>query len=252
MSFILPFFGTILGIMGAIAIISLIIFYKVSKTIGKSNLNELMNAVRNVSNIEEEEYSRIKDVSGMTSLLEPLILEDFPEFNKELMFNIVEENLRKILNAIQNKNMEEIENDDNLSFIKENIKKVIEDYKQSNINIEYRNIEFHRHAIKDYRKSNGKATITISSSVGYYYKSNKKDEKIFENRRKETRYITQFCYIYDEVKFDDKVAEFSISCPNCGAPIRETKNMICEYCGSPVEAINLKAWKIISYKEDYK
>ena len=192
MSFILAFLGTIVGIIGAIAIIIFFIYHKLSKNIGKSQLNELINVAKNVSNIEAEEYSRPKNISGMTSLLEPEILKDFPEFNKDLLFSITEENLRKVLNSIQNKNTEEIEKDDSLCLIKDNVTKIIEDYKQSNINVEYNDIKFHRHAIKDYRKSAGKATITISSTLEYYYKSNKKDEKQFDSLKKQTRYTTRF------------------------------------------------------------
>ena len=192
MSFLFAFLGTILGIIVTISIIVFFIYYKLAKSIGKANLKDLINVAKNTSDIEAEEYSRPKNISGMTSLLEPVILKDFPEFNKDLLFNITEENLRKILSSIQNKNTQELEKDDSLSFIKDTITKIIEDYKQSNINVEYKDIKFHRHAIKDYRKSAGKATITISSTLEYYYKSNKKDEKQFENLKKQTRYTTRF------------------------------------------------------------
>lgn len=192
MSFLFAFLGTILGIIVTIGIIVFFIYYKLAKSIGKANLKDLINVAKNTSDIEAEEYSRPKNISGMTNLLEPVILKDFPEFNKDLLFNITEENLRKILSSIQNKNTQELEKDDSLSFIKDTITKIIEDYKQSNINVEYKDIKFHRHAIKDYRKSAGKATITISSTLEYYYKSNKKDEKQFENLKKQTRYTTRF------------------------------------------------------------
>ena len=58
-------------------------------------------------------------------------------------------------------------------------------------------------------------------------------------------------YIYDETKFDENQLSFSISCPNCGAPIRGLKTSNCEYCSSHIEKINLKVWKMTSYKEDY-
>lgn len=251
MSFILGFLGTIFGILGAIAIIIGIIYYKLSKTLGKRKLKELINVAKNASNIEIQEYQEQKNVSGMTNLLEPIILEDFPEFNKDLLFNTVEESLRKILDAIQNKSMKEIKNEEKLDLMCDTIEKVIKNYKTSNIDVEYKDIKFHRHAIKDYRKLKGKATVTISSTLEYYYKTNKKSEKVFENIKKQTRYTTKFCYVYDEAKFEEKDLEFSISCQNCGAPIKGTKDTVCEYCSSPVQAINLKAWKMIYYKEDY-
>ena len=39
-------------------------------------------------------------------------------------------------------------------------------------------------------------------------------------------------------------------CTNCGKEIPNS-SQFCEYCGNHVEKINLKIWKMSSYKEDY-
>jgi rubrerythrin len=251
MSFVLAFLGTILGILGALAIIIIIIYVKVSQSVGKENMKELVSAMKNSSNIELQQYQEKKSISGMTSILEPAIIEDFPEFNKDLLYASVEECLREIFNALENKSIDGIKNNQKLSFMINTVEKIIEDYKSANINVEYNDIKFHDHAIKDYRKQDGKATVSISSTLEYYYKSNKKKEKVYEGVKKQTRYTTKFVYVYDETKFKDRQLEYSIFCPSCGAPIRGTKDTVCEYCGSAVKAINLKAWKMIYYKEDY-
>lgn len=251
MTFIWSFLGTMLGIVGAISIIIFVIYLKIAKIVGKSNLKELKNAIKNSANLQKEEYCREKTVTGMTSLLEPNILNDFPDFNKDLLFSIAESNIKKILKAIQNLDISEISGDDELDLIYDGVKKTIEDYKSANINVKYNDIKFHRHAIKDYRKLKGKATVKVSSTLEYFYETNKKGVKTFSDVKKQTRYTSEFCYVYDESKFDDKQIQFSLNCPNCGAPIKETKDTVCEYCGSLVKAINLKAWKMISYKEDY-
>ena len=166
----------------------------------------------------------------MTKLLEPEILKDFPEFNKDLLFSTVESVLRKIFNCLESKSIESLQNDTESLIILPKLKEQIEDMKTSNTEVKFDDVVFHRHAIKKYLKSKGIATIEKSTTLEYY----------------------EFIYIYDETKFDEKQNVFSISCPNCGAPIRGFKNQICEYCMTKVHPINLKLWKMSSYKEDYK
>lgn len=59
--------------------------------------------VKNSTNLSLER----KSVSGMTSIYEPLILEDFPDFNKELLYQKVESGLMNIFNTIENQKISE-------------------------------------------------------------------------------------------------------------------------------------------------
>lgn len=253
MSFILGFLGACIGIIAGILLIIGIIYLKIRNAIGGENMKTLAKAVRNVKNLEEQEYTREKNVSGITKLIEPTIIRDFGDFNKELLYAKVEKNLLKIFDAIEEKSSSNIEKDNDLIYMVSYIKDKIRDMKNSNINIKYDEVRFHSHAIKNYLKSNGKATITISSTVEYYYsdssKSNKK--KMYSNLKKQTRYTTNFVYVYDETKFKYNEKAFSISCSNCGAPLKKLGSGNCEYCGTYTEPINLKAWYMVSYKEDY-
>lgn len=254
MSFLLGFLGTLIGILVAVFIIIYIIYLKVQHIIGPINLKNFIHAGNNAISYKREEYSRIKDVNGMTKLLEPLILKDFSEFNKDLLYNKVESNFSKIFTCIENKSINTISNDEDLVLIIPFLSEKINDLNNLDVIIKYDNIKFHNHAIKDYKKSNGVATITISSSLEYFYYCNGKDKgKIVNNNyfpdiKKQTRYISQFVYIYDESKFESNAKVFSVHCPNCGAPT--TSSGICEYCQSNLEPINLKLWKMSSYKED--
>ena len=87
------------------------------------------------------------------------------------------------------------------------------------------------------------ATVEVSSTVEYYYKeegnNSVKIAKSFDEAKKQTRYTTKFAYIYDKTKFYENTVNFSI-------------NDFCGYCGANVKPINLKCWKMISYKEDYE
>lgn len=256
MDFLLGFSGAFIGIIVAIIVVVLIIVIKVNKTIGTGNLKTLFSAMKNAKELEMNEYAREKNVSGITKLIEPSILKDFPEFNKNVLYSKVESNLTKIFNAIENKDISKIRKDNDLLYVLPIIEQKIEDLKSFDISIFYDAIKFHEHAIKNYTRQNGIATVTISSTVEYYYteKSNdrKKISKSFNDIKKQTRYTTDFVYVYDESKFDENQYTFGLSCPNCGAPLKRLDLGSCEYCSSHFEPINLKIWKMSSYKEDYK
>ena len=101
-------------------------------------------------------------------------------------------------------------------------------------------------------KSAGKATVTISSTLEYYYSDDSKKSKKFADLKRQTRYTTQFVYVYDETKFKYNQMAHTISCPNCGAPLGKLGEGNCQYCGTYIKPINLKGWYMVSYSEDYK
>lgn len=214
------------------------------------SLKQILHAARNAKDIRKQEYSRIKNVSGMTKLMEPLILRDFNDFNKDMLYKEIENNLIKIFNAIENKSETQIKNDKALSLVYPQVLEQIQDMKSRSIWAKYDGIVFHTHAIKNYGKNNGMATITTSSTIEYYYDTNLEKEK-YSDVKKQTRYTCKFVYIYDETKLGEKKEIFTVNCPNCGAPISGIGDITCNYCMSHIEPINLKLWKMSSYKEDY-
>lgn len=250
MSFILGLLGACLGIILAVVIIIAVILIAVNKHLGKGSVKQLIYAAKNAKNIRKQEYARKKDISGMTKLLEPLILRDFNDFNKDVLYKKIETNLIKIFNSIENKTEKEIRYDDDLSLVYPQILEQIEDMKTRNIWIKYDSIVFHEHSIKNYQKLNGMATITTSSTIEYYYDTNLEKEK-YSDVKKQTRYTCKFVYIYDETKLGKEKDIFTANCPNCGAPLKGLGAGTCEYCFSHIEPINLKLWRMSSYKEDY-
>ena len=239
MSFILSLLGACLGIILSVAIIIGIILISLNKHLGAGNLKQILHAARNAKDIRKQEYSRIKNVSGMTKLMEPLILRDFNDFNKYMLYK-----------EIENKSETQIKNDKALSLVYPQVLEQIQDMKSRSIWAKYDGIVFHTHAIKNYEKNNGMATITTSSTIEYYYDTNLEKEK-YSDVKKQTRYTCKFVYIYDETKLGEKKEIFTVNCPNCGAPISGIGDITCNYCMSHIEPINLKLWKMSSYKEDY-
>ena len=251
MNFFISILGGFIGIILAIIVFIAVIYFKLRASVGAAQMGELKNAFTHAKEIARDEYTRVKSISGLTSMLEPRILRDFPEFNRDLLFSINEKNIRKILNGIEAKDISEIDADPDLIYIEPKVRETIEDMKSNQIDEKFDNIEFNRSAISSYTKDDGKATIKVSTSLGYYYDSNRKDKKSYSDLKKQTRYTTEFVYVYDESKFDEKQLAISVHCKNCGAPITNLGDSHCEYCMAPVERINLRAWKMSSFKEDY-
>ena len=245
--------GGFLGVIIAIFVVIIVIYFGIRKIIGKNQMKILTSMAKNASKNSTNLSLERKSVSGMTSIYEPLILEDFPDFNKELLYQKVESGLMNIFNTIENQKISE---NKDLELIENLLNEKIYDLKSRKINVMYDDVKFHRHAIKNYQKSSGMATITTSSTVEYYYVCG--NDNTYKNIKKQTRYTCSFVYAYDvnlvkenkNIKLNDKV--FTTNCPNCGAPFKDIKNKLCEYCGASIEDINMRVWKMVSYSEDYK
>ncbi len=218
-----------------------------ARQFGFNNINNLADIKREVDKIKSQESERKRSVSGMTSLLLPQIVNDFPEFNENYIYNKTENSLRIIFDAINDLDPTELKK---LPLLKEGLEKTIEDYKSNGIIVKYSDIVFHDFAIKDYNKLNGVATVTVCSTLEYYYSKEHNSVTQSDNRyKKQTRYACKFIYIYDESKMKGSSKIFGMNCPNCGAAIRVLGHKYCEYCGSQIGEINLKAWEFSSYNE---
>lgn len=256
MGFFKSFLGACIGIIAGVAIIVGYVYVKVRKIVGGgAKMKELVEAAKKAKDMEQLEYSsnNPRNVIGITNLIEPEIIRDFKDFNKDFLFSKVEKNLRTILTALEERTTEKVRKDKDLIYISSTVEEQIKDMRGQNYSVNFDDIKFHRHAIKAYNKSKGRATITVSSTLEYYYNNNSKNykKKVYTDVKKQTRYTTQYVYVYDESAFDYNATTFSITCPNCGAALEFFGAGNCKYCGSYIEPINLKNWFIVSYKEDY-
>lgn len=241
-----------LGIIFGILLLGFIVYLKIKASIPKEYRNEInfKEALKVGKEIAIEEQSRHKAASGMTNLLIPQITKDFPDFNVEQFYTLVESNLRTVFNIIENKNLGLINS--NLEPLRNNLKEMISDLSENDINIRYDDVVFHKHAIRNYIKEKGIATLLISSSLEYYYYYEKKGKCINKNSsiKKQTRYLSTFAYIYDKEKAKTRLSVIGLNCPNCGAPLEGFSQTTCKYCGTHTIELDLKSWKFISYKED--
>ena len=156
-----------------------------------------------------------KSVSGMTRLMEPQIMRDFPDFNWSEFKHRAENMLTSALLAISSERPERLV--DASEEVKNQVLNIIADNQAAQVREVYNNIKIHQTEISNYRKDKGNCIIVMQDG----------EEKEFDNA-------------------------FTTTCPQCGAPVRGLGNMICEYCGAHVVPINTKVWSLHKlYQVDY-
>lgn len=238
----------LLCIFIVLGIIFLYLYFKLKASIKGLGISksEFMNMIKEG---EEDSKYRHKSISGMSNLLLPRIIKDFPNFSESELYSKVETSLLAIFHSLEDGYVQKkVE----LNIIKSNLESKILDLKNSNTKVRFEDIVFHKHAIKGYEKTYGVLIITVATSLEYYY-SREKDGKLVDEYReykKQTSYTTRFIYVYDPEKYEKTSSLVGIHCPNCGSPVKELSNKHCSYCGSGLEDINLKSWFISEYKED--
>jgi len=247
MTFVAIFLGVVVGIIIVFYIGYRVIDSKLKRAIGSDGIKIIKDYIKDNKDSDKINYSEVKNVSGLTNIYEPKIREDFNDFNVEQLYTMTETSIRDILKVLETKDIELLDYDKYV-LLYDNLKKKIENMLENDIQVKYKDVIFHKHAIKSYDKKNKTATITVSTSLGYYYSSSDKKELQYKDSRKESRFICKFIYVYDESKIDGKY--ISINCKNCGAPINFLDGGNCSYCNTYIKPINLKAWKIISWNEE--
>lgn len=247
MNFIMILLGTIIGILLFLFIVGFFVYRKIKKTANNFGYGSLKSIAEEIRRETIEAKTTPKQISGVTELMKRKIASDFPNFSDSELFSKAETDLRTIFNIIESK-----EQKGSFIILNDQLKEIIEDYKTNNIIVKYDDIKFHKFSIKDYNKKDGVATIKLATSVEYYY-TKKKDNKIIEeynDYKKQTRYSMDYIYVYDTSLIKDYKKVIGITCPNCGAPVKDLGDKVCRYCNTGLEDINLKNWFISSYKED--
>lgn len=250
------FLFVLLGIISAFFIIILLIYILIRIILIKCGFRNkgLFDLYQESKRIKEEEKQRVKNISGMTNVLLPVILKDFKDFNINQFYLLVEKSLRNIFLALEKKDINYL-NDKELNIIRQKIILQIEDLEENDISYKYDDVIFHKHAIKSYKRQKGMVILSISTSLEYYYEERKANKIIKSDEyKKQTRYTTEFAYIVDNELAGFDLNVLGLNCPNCGSPVTSLKEHNCAYCNAVLNiqvGDLLKCWKIIDYKEDY-
>jgi len=249
MTIILIIIGSIIGTIIVLVLLGFYLYGKLKQNFSSEELSEFGKALKGEVMSDKEAYGTQKTIMGLTNVLEPVIKKDFKDFNTSHLFAELEDSISSYLNALTNRSIKSLDNN-KMVLMMEEINSEVETMKASDIIKEYKDVNFSKHVLKSYDKSNGTATIITQSQVNYLYDSNVPKEKRYKNTRKETLFTCKFVYITDEKKYPTNA--ITTRCPNCGASHTALDGGNCSYCGTYIKPAEiLKIWKISDIKEEH-
>ncbi len=190
-------------------------------------------------------------VHSMTEVYLPQILRDFPEFDYELYKNKAQSLLKSYFVAIGSKKVSALAEECSLT-LKNSVQSIIEDLNSRNVTQVFSSVVIHDVQISRYIKDGKTVTIMFEISVGYYsYSVDEQGNVVFGDKemKSQTIYEVGLVYVQDADKVESNGEALGINCPNCGAPIKNLGSKFCEYCGSGIVEVNLRAWKFNSVRE---
>lgn len=213
--------------------------------------DSLIEGIRGSKQNQEQMRETPRSLHGMTSVYLPMIKKDFPEFDYEFYKNKAQSLLRSYFTAICTKKSSVIAEECSLA-LKNNVQGIIEDLNARDVTQMFCNIVIHDVQIARYIKNGKTVTIVFELAVGYYsYIIDCNGEVVFGSKddKMQTVYEVELVYVQDADKIGIHADALGINCPNCGAPIKNLGEKFCEYCGTAVTEINIRAWKFNSVKE---
>lgn len=210
--------------------------------------------IQGYKNRETELSNTPRSVNGMTNILLPSIIKDFPEFRYEEVKSKSEAFIKSYLNSIEKQNVDELKIKQISSSVIEKTQAIINDMISQDKKVFYDDIVIYKTEISNYQKKNGLCTVNFQSAVGFVNYCLDKDGKTVNGRKdlkRQTLFETSYTYIQDINKIQESgnYSSISLSCPHCGAPVKNLGSKFCEYCGSGVKEINIYSWNFTDIRE---
>ncbi len=195
-----------------------------------------------------------RSVSGMTNVLLPSIVRDFPEFNYEQAKSRSEMFVKAYLNSIEKQDISSLKAEQISQNVQQKTQEIINDIISQNRHIVYDKVFINQTEISNYKRYEGFCTIYFQSSVSCFHYCLDSNGNVIDGRKDikyQTVFETSYTYIQDISKLNDAgdYSSISLSCPHCGAPIKKLGSKFCEYCGSGVKEINIYSWNFTDIKE---
>lgn len=234
----------ILLIVVLIIMLFIFILYFIIKNKLRSFLNDYFdaNTLKEAFEKSEKEASETpKSISSMEPLYKGYIKDDFPDTNIDELKSMAENCILDVLNSVETKDVLTLNNYS--GKIKSYAEKMVEDSKGKDVVID--NIKIHRTAISKYKHDDVTATITLTTTLEYFYKIGDKTGKKIQDRFK-----TELIYVIDAKKYGELKDSIGINCPNCGAPITNLGHKKCVYCGTGIRLITKNAWIVNNIKQE--
>ena len=181
------------------------------------------------------EHPAPRSVSGMTKLLLPRILEDFPEFSYESYRLRCENLLHSYFEALSTGEVRRLT--ERSEVLEEQVRRKIEALSEEGCS-DFREVTIHQTELSDYQNGTATCRIIFQSAVGY--RCIKEDGSY---RQIETRYEVELLYVQDAAAADYPYdGGYSLHCPNCGAPVTNLGEKQCAYCGTAIVVSDQRVW----------
>ena len=214
--------------------------------------SSLIEGIKGAQDNQEQLRETPRSLHGMTQIYLPMIKKDFPEFDYALYKNKANSLLRSYFNAIAGKNVSAITEECSIT-LKNSVQAIIDDFNSRNATQHFDEVNLHQTEIARYIKDGKTVTILFEVAVGYYSYAtdNASGNVVFGSKdaKMQTVYEIGLVYVQDVDKINTQGEALGINCPNCGAPIKNLGNKFCEYCGSGVTEVNIRAWQFSSVTE---
>ena len=188
---------------------------------------------------------------AMTDIYLPQILRDFPEFEYEAYKNKAESLLRSYFTAVSTKKTSALTEECSLT-LKNNVQGIIDGLNAKNETKFFDSVVLHDIQIARYVKDGATATIFFEISTGCYNYTEDENGNVVSGSKEEKKqaiYQIGLVYVQDIDKVGNHLEGLGINCPNCGAPIKNLGSKFCEYCGTSISEINIRAWRFNSVSE---
>lgn len=192
-----------------------------------------------------------RSLQAMTRLELPRIKKDFPEFDYEEYKRKTQSLLRSYFNAIEDKKPSLLSGECSDALIN-SVEGIVADLDSSSYSQIFNEVVIHNTEISRYSKNGATATIKFVTAVGYYaYTQDANGKVVYGDKdiKTQTVYETELVYVQDVEKMGVQGSAMGLTCPNCGAPIKNLGQKFCEYCGTGVTEVNIRSWKFDSVKE---
>ena len=167
-----------------------------------------------------------RSVQSMTGIYMPSILRDFPDFDID------------VTETLKNHALE-----------------IIETLHANGQKQYYKEPVVHACEIGRYIKTGSEVIIRFNVSVGVYAYLEDENGKLLNGDRDnklQTLFEVDLLYVQDADVMGVYEEGLGLSCPNCGAPIRNLGQKFCEYCGTGVIEVNTRVWKFNAVREQTK
>lgn len=211
-----------------------------------------------------------RSISDMTSVYAPAIARDFPDLNLKQLISSAENKLYSALVAVmkgtagsdpQPGSFEDFSGDDTVSgeennehlFLGATPDFAAQIQRQTDaLNAEdraeyFERIKVHKTGIYSYQKTAGTCVLTLQTAIEYlhYVKQNGVVVSGSQQVPEQARYNIILFYVQDTSRLaSSATSAVGVTCPNCGAAVRGLGQRQCEYCGTALQAIDIRIWRI--------